>query len=119
VSGDRVQLQQLMLNLISNACEALEANERTDRKLVVTTVSGHDGAAQILVADCGPGIAPDQLERLFEPFFTTKEGGLGLGLSICRTITTAHGGKLHAENNGDRGVTFRVVLPALAGTLTH
>ncbi len=118
VNGDRVQLQQLMLNLIGNACEALEANERSDRKLAVTTTTGPNGSAQIIVSDCGPGIAPATLERLFEPFFTTKEHGLGLGLSICRTIATAHGGKLHAENNRGRGATFRVVFPALAVSTT-
>ncbi|HYH41051.1 MAG TPA: MASE1 domain-containing protein [Burkholderiales bacterium] len=116
VSGDRVQLQQLMLNLIGNACEALDANDRADRKLVLTTTTGANGSAQVIVSDCGPGIAPATLERLFEPFFTTKEHGLGLGLSICRTIATAHGGMLHAENNPDRGATFRVVFPPPAGS---
>ena len=111
VNGDRVQLQQLLLNLIGNACDAMEANDRADRKLVMTTTSGPDGAAQIAVSDCGRGISDATLERLFEPFFTTKEHGLGLGLSICRTITTAHGAKVHVQNNAERGAAFRVVFP--------
>jgi PAS domain S-box-containing protein len=113
VNGDRVQLQQLMLNLICNACEAMDANERADRKLCVTT-TGSSGGVEIIVSDCGPGIAPAALERVFEPFFTTKEHGLGLGLSICRTIATAHGGTLCVENNRNRGATVRAVFPALA-----
>jgi PAS domain S-box-containing protein len=117
VNGDRVQLQQLMLNLICNACECMDANDHADRKLGVTTTASN-GSAQIIVTDCGPGMAPATLERVFEPFFTTKEHGLGLGLSICRTIAAAHGGELYAENNYDRGATFRVVLPALAARMT-
>jgi two-component system, LuxR family, sensor kinase FixL len=111
VNGDRVQLQQLMLNLIGNACDALQANDRADRKIALTTTTGTNGAIHVIVSDCGPGIAPGTLDRLFDPFFTTKEDGLGLGLSICRTIAAAHGGMLYAENNPDRGATFRVVFP--------
>jgi two-component system sensor kinase FixL len=114
VNADRVQLQQVILNLIGNACEAMDANDRADRKLALATTTGRSGSAQLIVSDCGPGIAPATRERLFEPFFTTKEHGLGLGLSICRTITTAHGGKLYAENNAGRGATFRIVFPPSA-----
>jgi PAS domain S-box-containing protein len=111
VNGDRVQLQQVVLNLVSNACEAMEGHSGSEKSLNVTTVHGNDGTAQIVISDRGPGIPRDQLDRIFEPFFTTKESGLGLGLSICRTIARAHGGTLAAENDSAVGARFRLVLP--------
>jgi two-component system, LuxR family, sensor kinase FixL len=111
VYGDRVQLQQVLLNLIFNACEAMSARQVWERRLTVATV--RDGAAgvRVSVADRGTGIPADELERVFAPFFTTKEHGLGLGLSICRSIVVAHGGRLWASNNQDRGATFHLTLP--------
>lgn len=109
VLANRIQLQQVMLNLIRNAYEALAESER--RELDVTTSRLDDGAIEIAVSDSGPGFAGDILEHLFEPFHTTKSDGMGLGLSICRTIIEAHGGKLRYEPNCGGGAVFRVTLP--------
>ena len=110
VLGDRVQLQQVMLNLILNACEAMTSTDAPDRRL--TLIANADARNNVLISirDCGTGIPPALLERLFEPFVTTKPEGLGLGLSISRTIVAAHGGRLWAENNADRGATVHCLL---------
>jgi two-component system, LuxR family, sensor kinase FixL len=110
IKGDRVQLQQVVLNLILNACDAMRENAPGDRQVVVTTTQSADGV-QLAVEDVGPGIAPDRLSSVFEPFVTTKPTGLGLGLALCRSIIRAHEGQLTAENNAVRGVTFRCILP--------
>jgi signal transduction histidine kinase len=110
IQGDRVQLQQVVLNLILNACDAMRENEAGDRHVLVTT-SRCDEGVQLSVEDVGTGIAPDQLSSVFEPFVTTKATGLGLGLALCRSIVHAHEGRLTAENNVVRGVTFRCTLP--------
>jgi two-component system sensor kinase FixL len=112
VQGDRVQLQQVMLNLILNACDAMNGCEPSDRSISVATQAQDNGAVQIAISDCGHGIPKDQFDRLFEPFFTTKNHGLGLGLTICRSIIAAHGGKLWAANNATGGATFYLWLPA-------
>jgi C4-dicarboxylate-specific signal transduction histidine kinase len=106
VRGDRVGLQQVLLNLIVNACDAMKLNEPARRHLTVTTALDGEGAVEVSIADCGGGIPADAVERVFEPFFTTKEHGLGLGLAICRSIVAAHGGRLWATNNADHGATF-------------
>jgi C4-dicarboxylate-specific signal transduction histidine kinase/ABC-type uncharacterized transport system substrate-binding protein len=111
VRGDRVQLQQVLLNLIYNACDAMAGNPPSERTLVVATAPDAN-ALRVSVVDCGAGIEKDLLERLFKPFVTTKSRGLGLGLSICRSIVEAHGGRLWAFNNPDRGATFCFSLPA-------
>ena len=110
VDGDGVQLQQLVLNLVSNACDAMRSADCRERTLTVTTVHGHDGSVQLVIADSGPGIAANLLDRVFEPFFTTRAGGLGLGLAISRRIARAHGGTLVAEPR-DVGASFRLALP--------
>ena len=110
VQGDRIQLQQVLLNLVLNACDAMSAVEDGGRRLVISTRL-KDGYAQMTVSDCGEGIAVDMLNSVFEPFVTLKENGLGLGLSISRSIVNAHGGRILAENNADRGATFRCYLP--------
>lgn len=115
VRGDRVQLQQVMLNLLLNACEAMSGTAPADRILTVSTALSDDGLLLISIADRGSGVGPDAADRLFEPFFTTKPQGLGLGLSICRSIIDAHGGRLWADNNADRGATFTFALPAQNG----
>jgi two-component system sensor kinase FixL len=111
VRGDRVQLQQLLLNLIINACEAMVAIEPKERVLTIMTAFGDDRTVEIAVLDRGTGIPPDLQGRLFEPFITTKKHGLGLGLSISRSIVAAHGGRMWAANNPERGATFFVSLP--------
>jgi two-component system, LuxR family, sensor kinase FixL len=109
VIGDRVQLQQLLLNLVMNACDAMKT--QANRVLTITTVHGPDGLVQVAVTDSGTGIAEDRLEKVFEPFFTTKASGLGLGLAICRDIAEAHGGRLVAESRPGEGATFRLSVP--------
>jgi two-component system, LuxR family, sensor kinase FixL len=110
ILGDRVQLQQVLLNLIINACEAMSSTAAPDRRL--TLIANVDAAhnVHLSIRDCGTGIPSPLLERLFEPFVTTKSEGLGLGLSISRTIIAAHGGRLWAENNADRGATVHCLL---------
>jgi signal transduction histidine kinase len=115
VKGDRVQIEQVLLNLLLNACEAMSANTRGQRELTIGTQATADGEVQISVADRGPGIPADEEPRLFEPFFTTKPQGLGLGLSISRSIITAHGGHLWGGNNDGPGATFYIVLPGQSG----
>jgi signal transduction histidine kinase len=110
IQGDRVQLQQVVLNLILNACDAMRENDPGDRHVLVTTTPCDEGV-QLSVEDVGTGIAPDQLSSVFEPFVTTKAEGLGLGLALCRSIVHGHDGQLNAENNVVRGVTFRCTLP--------
>jgi PAS domain S-box-containing protein len=111
VKGDRVQLQQVLLNLLMNACDGMNGNASADRQIIVRTELSDGEGVRFSVSDRGTGIAPEELEHVFEPFFTTKINGLGLGLSVCRTIITAHGGKLWAANNPERGVTFHFTLP--------
>ena len=111
VTGDRVQLQQVLLNLILNASDAVAANAHGERDVVVRTRPINGTGVRVSVHDHGHGIASDQLERVFEPFVTTKPHGIGLGLSISRGIVTAHGGRLWAEPGDRRGTTFTVELP--------
>jgi len=110
VHGDRVQLQQVVMNLILNAVEAMGSVEAKLRDLLISSEQDH---ASILVAvrDSGPGIHPEHLERVFKSFYTTKPRGTGMGLSICRSIIDAHGGRLWAEANEPRGAVFRFTLP--------
>jgi signal transduction histidine kinase len=109
VHGDEVQLQQVLLNLLNNACDATEAVDELPA-LTVRTVR-ESGDVLVSVADRGSGIAAEDMERIFEPFVTTKANGLGLGLSICRTIIQAHGGRLWAENRQDGGAVLHFTLP--------
>lgn len=111
VWGERIQLQQVILNLIINAFEAMEAADITIRRLTIKTLMVDKRSIAILVRDTGPGISAERLGRLFEPFFTTKPGGLGMGLVICRSIVQAHRGEISVVNNANEGTTFRVVLP--------
>ena len=112
VLGDRVQLQQVLLNLILNACEAMATIPPAERRLELGVKAGALNYVRFSVRDRGTGIAPTLMERLFEPFVTTKAEGLGLGLSMSRTIIAAHGGRMWAENNADRGVTVHFLLSA-------
>jgi len=112
VHGDRVQLQQVLLNLVMNACEAMTDAETDTRQLTIGTGQSEDGAVQVSVADQGPGIASERLEQIFESFYTTKPQGMGLGLAVCRTIITALKGRLWAANNPQGGATLSFTLPA-------
>jgi len=114
VVGDRVQLQQVVLNLVSNAAEAICASGNPERKLSVTTRLLPSGEACVTVEDSGDGFDPAIMERIFDPFFTTRKGGIGMGLSICRSIIDAHGGRLWAEPRSPHGARFRFVLPPSA-----
>jgi PAS domain S-box-containing protein len=119
VPGDRVELQQVAVNLILNAIEAMsETTEGTRELLIRTTRTGCDGVL-VAVMDSGPGLPPAGLERLFEPFYTTKPGGLGVGLSICRSIIEAHGGRLWASANEPHGAIFQFTVPADGGGGLH
>jgi two-component system sensor kinase FixL len=108
--GDRVQLQQVLLNLLLNACEAMDATDDARRAIVLTVARAGESDVTISVRDNGGGIPRDLIDRLFEPFVTTKPQGFGLGLSITRTIVAAHGGRMWAENNADRGATIHCLL---------
>lgn len=110
VSADRVQLQQVLLNLIVNACDAMADNAPRDRTLTVTTAE-EGNTVRISVTDRGPGVAAGLIDAVFEPFVTSKPQGLGLGLAICRSIIGAHGGRIWAANNSGRGATFSFALP--------
>ena len=110
VQGDRVQLQQVVLNLILNAVEAMGSVEAGARELLIRT-EHDDAGVLVVVRDSGPGIDPTHLKRVFEPFYTTKSGGTGMGLSICRSIIDAHGGRLWAEANRPRGTVFQFTFP--------
>jgi len=112
VYGDRVQLQQVMLNLILNAIEAMISLDDDARELVVSTTLTPAEGLQVAVGDSGPGVAPEDRERIFESFYTTKGGGLGIGLSICRSIIDAHAGRLWVDARQPRGAAFRFTLPA-------
>ena len=111
VAGDRVQLQQVLLNLILNAIEAMGSVQEGPRELSISTERTEDRGALVVVLDSGPGIDKKHLERVFEPFYTTKVSGLGMGLSICRSIIDAHGGRLWVEANKPRGARFQFTLP--------
>ena len=115
IEGDRVQLQQVILNLVINAIQALAADVDGARDVLITTGQGEPDGVLVTIRDSGPGLAPADRERLFEPFYTTKPGGLGMGLSICRAIIAAHGGRLWADANVPRGAIFQFTVPADSG----
>jgi two-component system, LuxR family, sensor kinase FixL len=118
VNGDDVQLQQVLLNLVVNGCDAMAGVEAIERRLFLRTECLDSGEVKVSVRDQGCGIPPEKLDRIFEPFFTTKTQGMGMGLAICRTIISAHGGKLWATNNPECGVTFQFTLTAKAKDTT-
>lgn len=109
--GDAVQLQQVLLNLILNACDALDMRRPGMRRVTVSTSGGPGREACLTVADNGAGIASGLLERIFDSFFTTKPQGLGVGLSVSREIVAAHGGRIEAVNRAEGGAVFRITLP--------
>jgi C4-dicarboxylate-specific signal transduction histidine kinase len=113
VAGDRVHLQQVVLNLILNGVDAMANSPPERRHLLLRTSRGDGHTVELEVRDAGCGIAPEAIDHLFEPFFTTKANGMGMGLSIVRSIVASHGGTIAAANNPSGGATFTVRLPAL------
>jgi C4-dicarboxylate-specific signal transduction histidine kinase len=115
VTGDRIQLQQVILNLVMNGIEAIEGSASAQRGIIGRTTVLSDTSMQVWIEDSGPGVPHDVLNRMFEPFFTTKEAGMGMGLSIARTIVERHGGNIWAENGRAGGAVFRFNLPLASG----
>jgi PAS domain S-box-containing protein len=119
ILGDRVQLQQVLLNLVMNAIEAMNSIVERPRELVITTRRIEPDQVQVTVADSGIGLDPNTMARIFEPFFTTKSGGMGMGLSISRSILEAHGGRLWATVNDGPGTSFHFTLPKYHDEKSH
>jgi two-component system sensor kinase FixL len=111
VRGDRIQLQQVLLNLLLNAFDAMKDCPADEREVLLRAEPDGAGLVRTSVSDFGTGLTSDKLDRIFQPFFSTKRDGLGVGLSISRSIIEAHGGKLWAENNNGRGATFCFTVP--------
>jgi C4-dicarboxylate-specific signal transduction histidine kinase len=114
VLGDRVQLQQVMINLVMNGIEAMQSVTDRPRELVIRSGLNETHRVLVSVTDCGVGISVEDVDRLFNPFFTTKSSGMGMGLSICRSIMETHGGRLWATANMPHGATFQFTLPVNA-----
>jgi PAS domain S-box-containing protein len=111
VEGDRIQLQQVILNLVLNAAEAMTAVDKGARDLLISSEQSRTNGVLVTVRDSGPGIDPEHIERVFDAFYTTKPRGMGMGLSICRSIIDAHGGRLWADAVEPRGAAFQFTLP--------
>jgi signal transduction histidine kinase len=119
VRGDRIQLQQVIVNVAVNGMEAMTSVQDRERVLIVRTQRDQSDRILVTVADVGIGIEPENLNRIFGAFHTTKPGGLGMGLAICRSIIEAHGGRLWAEANVPRGASFRFTVPAAAANTSE
>jgi signal transduction histidine kinase len=111
VNGDRIQLQQVIVNLLLNSIQAIDLANAADRHIRIAIRTEEDGLLAFSVSDSGPGIAREDFDRLFESFFTTKKGGMGIGLAICRSIVTAHGGSIVAANDPGGGAHFKFTMP--------
>jgi C4-dicarboxylate-specific signal transduction histidine kinase len=111
VLGDRIQLQQVILNLMANAADAMDQVSPPLRELVLHSSEDRGSMVTVTVSDAGIGLGPEKMGRVFEPFFTTKPGSLGMGLAICKSIVEAHGGRIEAGPHAGRGTTFRFALP--------
>ena len=108
---NKVQIQQVLINLMTNAAESMTGDESAERVIVLQTAASGEGVVKVAVRDFGPGIEEERSSKIFEPFFTTKRSGLGMGLSLSRSIIESHGGHIWAENNPDKGITFYFDLP--------
>jgi signal transduction histidine kinase len=118
ILGDRVQLQQVIINLVMNGIEAMQSVTDRPRELVIRSRQDEKQQVLVSVTDCGVGISAENSDRLFSAFFTTKSSGMGMGLSICRSIIEAHGGRLWATANIPHGATFQFTLPMEAETVS-
>jgi signal transduction histidine kinase len=116
ILGDRVQLQQVIINLVMNGIEAMQSVTDRSRELVIRSRQDERREVIVSVTDCGLGISTENADRLFNAFFTTKSGGMGIGLSICRSIIEAHGGQISATDNLPHGATFQFALPVNTDT---
>jgi signal transduction histidine kinase len=112
IFADRVQLQQVIINLVMNGIEAMEGVRERPRELMIRSQQDEERRVAVIVEDCGVGLSTDNANRLFNAFFTTKSSGIGMGLTICRSIIEAHGGQISAANNAGPGATFRFSLPS-------
>ena len=112
IRGDRVQLQQVIMNLVRNAVEAMSNVEEGTRELQIATGKDREDTILLTVCDSGPILKSESLDRFFEPFYSTKASGMGIGLSICRSIVEAHDGRMKATANAPRGATLHITLPA-------
>jgi signal transduction histidine kinase len=119
IAGERIQLQQVLLNLILNSIEAMSAVDQPMRELVIRSQESKLGEVMVTVRDSGAGLSPNHVERIFDSFFSTKSGNLGIGLSISRTIVEAHGGRIWALPNEDKGATLYFTLPAIEENDQH
>ncbi|WP_395396645.1 ATP-binding protein [Novosphingobium sp. BL-8A] len=114
VLGDRIELQQVLVNLLLNSAQALENGEHLGgRHIIVVTRTNQDGTAVVVICDNGPGIPPEHFERIFDGFFSTKDGGMGIGLSICESIIAAHQGRIEISNRADGGAKVEVTIPGV------
>jgi C4-dicarboxylate-specific signal transduction histidine kinase len=113
VTGDRIQLQQVIVNLLLNSIQAIDQAKSAERRIQIAIHAEESGLLAFSIRDSGPGIARQDIDRLFESFFTTKKGGMGIGLAICRSIITAHGGDIAVSNDPEGGAHFRFTLPVL------
>ena len=111
VQGDSIQIQQVLINLLTNALDAMDDQPVDARTIAISTRPVNSNKIVVSISDSGSGIPPDTIEAIFSPFHTTKSTGMGLGLSICKSIIDAHGGKIFAENNPDGGAIFSFILP--------